>query len=133
VLSQKPDSASGEVMPIVYTWEGITHAYEKMYEQMKDAENETGRNYASHAEGMLKLIPRIRNLPEFKNFDLDMSMGHLRCKSKSGAGWVWLAYAPGLYGMEIYEKEAGYSGVKGYDSEQIIPALQAELRRFPSI
>jgi hypothetical protein len=118
-------------MPITYDWDYLVQAYTSMYEQAKNADSENERSFAEHASGMLRLIPLIRDLPEFKNFVLDMSLGKLVCKSQSSGARVYLACKRDFtYVMQIYESHTGYSETKEFSLEQIVTSLQQVLKEL---
>ncbi len=118
-------------MGITYNWDTVTQAFEGMYRSTKNGENQIQKDYSHHASGMLKLIPQIRDFPEFAKFDLNISMGILVCASKSSKGGLRISCGENLiYHLEIYDPQQGYLGIKKLDAEQVIPELKQLLTQI---
>jgi hypothetical protein len=117
-------------MPITYTWDYLIGAYTSLFEQTKNSENEGTRSYANHALGMLSLIPQIRDFPEFKEFELDMSLTKLVCISKSTRARVYLACEDNFVYMETYQSESGHSGMNKFNLEQFLALLPQVLKQL---
>lgn len=120
-------------MSITYNWDSILQGYEAMRDQTTNLESEIKKDYSSHAIGMLELIPYIREYPEFKNFDLTLSLGKLVCISKSNGARLYVAYGRDpVYHLQTYDKKSGYSDVKEYDLKQTISVLPGLLKELAS-
>lgn len=117
-------------MPVIYNWDTITEMYKTMYEQTKDSELGIQRMYANHALGMLRLIPQIRDFPEFKDFRLDMSLGKLMCISNVTDARAYLACEDDFVYMETYEKQSGYAGMNKLSLEEFIVLLPQVLQQL---
>jgi hypothetical protein len=119
-------------MSIHYDWNYFEKAYTAMYEETKNMENTTANLYADHALGMLKLIPLIRNIPEFSKLSLDASMGRLMLKSSQPKIKIILSSAKSgndfVYYAEIYHSQSYSSEPKKFSLEEIVPALQQVLK-----
>jgi hypothetical protein len=116
---------------MIYTWDSIILGYESMYKTTKDSENEGTRSFADHAMGMLSLIPRIQHFDEFRDIELNLSLGALVCSSKTKKGGIRISCKKNfIYVLHIYEN--GIVESKELNSSEVVAALHEHLKRITS-